>query len=72
MILLRMINITRLEVSGKYAAISLQTMRDYSIRYNRQLAQKKQSNLLLFLILKILYRTEINWNMLLENYHQRF
>jgi len=67
-----MINITRLEVSGKYVAISLQTMGDYSIRYNRQPAQKKQSNLLLFLILKILYRTEINWNMLPENYHQRF
>lgn len=72
MILLRMINITRLEVSGKYAATSLQTMGDYSIRYNRQLAQKKQSNLLLFQILKILYHTEVNWNMLLENHHQRF
>lgn len=72
MILLRMINITRLEVSGKYAATFLQTMGDYSIRYYRQLAQKKQSNLLLFLILKILYHTEMNWNTLLENYHQRF
>lgn len=72
MILSRMINITRLEVSGKYAATSLQTMGDYSIRYNRQLAQKKQSNLLLFQILKILYHTEVNWNMLLENHHQIF